>query len=253
MTEPSPLPGTKLSKRLTWVLLGGLLVAAAVAAFLLPYEQWVQAFKGWIQGLGTIGFLAFGAAYMLAAVLLIPVWPLSITGGLAFGIWGFVLVPISASLGSVAAFLISRYLARAKIREWLAQQPRYRAVDEVVEEEGWKVVILLRLSPLVPYNLMNYFCGITGVSLAGYLVATFVGTIPVTAMYVYLGFIGQAMTSGTMGWPQWTLLAVGVLATAGVTIFVTRKVRPKLKEVGTRTLGPVGSGGTSPVVGRIGQ
>jgi len=251
MTEPSPLPGTKLSKRLTWVLLGGLLVAAAVAAFLLPYEQWVQSFKAWIQGLGTIGFLAFGAAYILAAVLLIPVWPLSITCGLAFGIWGFVLVPISATLGSVAAFLISRYLARAKIREWVAQQPRYRAVDEVVEEEGWKVVILLRLSPLVPYNLMNYFCGITGVSLAGYLVATFLGTIPVTAMYVYLGFIGQAVASGTIGWPQWALLAVGVLATAGVTILVTRKVQHKLREAGTSRSGPEDEAGFSAAIERI--
>jgi uncharacterized membrane protein YdjX (TVP38/TMEM64 family) len=80
---------------------------------------------------------------------------------------------------------------------------------------------------------MNYFCGMTGVSFAAYLVATVVGTIPVTAMYVYLGFVGQAVASGTMDWPQWALLAVGLVATVGVTILVTRKVRPKLKEAGT--------------------
>ena len=209
------------------------MVAAALCGSLLPFEQWVQSFRAWIQGLGTVGFLVFGIAYILAAVLLIPVWPLSITGGLAFGLWGFVLVPISATLGSVAAFLISRYIAREKIRAWLTHQPRYRAVDDVVAEEGWKVVVLLRLSPLVPYNLMNYFCGMTGVSFAAYLVATVAGTIPVTAMYVYLGFVGQAVASGTMGWPQWMLLAVGLAATVGVTILVTRKVRPKLKEAGT--------------------
>jgi uncharacterized membrane protein YdjX (TVP38/TMEM64 family) len=108
-------------------------------------------------------------AYILAAVLLIPVWPLSIIGGLAFGLWGFVLVPISATLGSVAAFLISRYIAREKIRERLTHQPAVRAVDEVVAEEGWKVIVLLRLSPLVPYNLTNDFCGsMTGVSFAAW-------------------------------------------------------------------------------------
>jgi uncharacterized membrane protein YdjX (TVP38/TMEM64 family) len=242
----------KGSKHVAWLLVGGVIAAAVLGVSLLPIEQWVQAFRAWIQGLGAVGFLAFGAAYILAAVLLLPVWPLSITGGLAFGIWGFVLVPISATLGSVAAFLISRYFARAKIQEWLARQPRYRAVDEVVEEEGWKVVILLRLSPLVPYNLMNYFCGITGVSLAGYLGATLFGTAPVTAMYVYLGLVGQAVASGTMSWPQWALLAIGVLATAGVTILVTRKVRPKLKEASARGSGPEDGGGSPPIAERIG-
>jgi len=149
--------------------------------------------------------------------------------------------------------VISRYFARARIQEWLAQQPRYRAVDEVIEEEGWKVVILLRLSPLVPYNLMNYFCGITGVSLAGYLGATFFGTVPVTAMYVYLGFVGQAVASGTMSWPQWALLAVGVLATAGVTILVTRRIRPKLKEAGAQRSGPNDDAGSPSDAGRIGR
>ena len=229
MRETPPLSGPKVSKRITWTVLGGFLVAVALGVSLIPFEQWVQSFRAWIQGLGAVGFLAFGLAYILAAVLLIPVWPLSITGGLAFGTWGFVLVPVSATLGSLAAFLISRYVAREKIREWLTRQARYRAVDEVVAEEGWKVVVLLRLSPLVPYNLMNYFCGMTGISFAAYLVATFVGTIPVTAMYVYLGLVGQAMASGTMGWPQWAFLALGLAATVGVTILVTRKVRPRLE------------------------
>jgi len=211
-------------------LLGVLLVAAAVGVSLLPLGQWVQSLRAWIQGLGPVGFLAFGVVYILAAVLLIPVWPLSITGGLAFGIWGFVLVPISATLGASAAFLISRYVARAKIREWLAHQPKYRAVDEAVGEEGWKVVALLRLSPLVPYNLMNYFCGMSQVSFATYFVATFFGTIPVSAVYVYLGFVGQAVVGGTMGYQQWALLAVGLVATVTVTVLITRKVRLKLQE-----------------------
>jgi uncharacterized membrane protein YdjX (TVP38/TMEM64 family) len=219
-----------MTKRPLWLLLALLLVAAALGVSLLPLGQWVQSLRAWIEGLGPIGFLVFGAAYVLAAVLLIPVWPLSITGGLAFGAWGFVWVPISATLGAAAAFLISRYFARGKIREWIAQRPRYRAVDRAVGEEGWKIVILLRLSPLVPYNLMNYFCGMTRVPFPAYLLATFLGTIPVTAMYVYLGYIGQAVASGSMGWAQWTLLGIGLAATVGLTILITRKIRPKLAE-----------------------
>ena len=221
-----------VSKRPIWLLLGVLLLAAGFAISLLPLEQWAQAVRAWIDGLGALGFIAFGLTYILAAVLLIPVWPLSITGGLAFGIWGFVLVPISATLGASAAFLISRYFARGKIREWLAQRPQYDAIEQAVSEEGWKVIILLRLSPLVPYNLMNYFCGMTGVSFAAYLVATFFGTIPVTAMYVYLGYLGQSVATGSMGWLQWTLLALGLAATVAVTVLITRKVRPKLQTAG---------------------
>ncbi len=230
MTPMSGPPRTTVSKPILWLLLGVLVVAAGFGISSLPVDEWVQSLRAWIEELGAVGFLAFGMAYVLAAVLLIPVWPLSITGGLVFGLWGFVLVPISATLGASAAFLISRYFARERIQGWLAQRPRYSAVDKAVGEEGWKVVILLRLSPLVPYTLMNYFCGMTQVSFLAYVVATFFGSIPVTAMYVYLGLVGQAVAGGTMGWPQWVLLGVGLLATVGVTVLITRKVRPQLDE-----------------------
>jgi uncharacterized membrane protein YdjX (TVP38/TMEM64 family) len=211
-----------------WILGGLLVVLFGLGIVLLPLGEWGQSLTTWFERLGAAGPIAFGLAYMLAAILLIPVWPLSITGGLVFGSWGFVIVPIAATLGACAAFLISRYLARGRVRAWLAGRPRYQAVDRAIGEEGWKVVVLLRLSPLVPYNLMNYFCGMTRISCTSYVMATFVGTIPVTAMYVYLGFVGQAVAGGSMAWPQWVLLVVGLAATAAVTVLVTRKVRQRL-------------------------
>jgi uncharacterized membrane protein YdjX (TVP38/TMEM64 family) len=234
----------KLSRPILWLLLGVVLVAVGFGVSQLPLAQWAQSLRIWIEALGALSFVAFALAYILAAILLVPVWWLSITGGLAFGIWGFVVVPISATLGASAAFLVSRYFARGRIREWLVHRPQYHAVDQAVSEEGWKVVALLRLSPLVPYNLMNYFCGMTGVSFPAYLVATFLGSIPVTAMYVYLGFIGQAVASGTMGWLQWMLLGIGLAATAGATVLITRRVRPKLAEAGRQ--GRAASGSSEP-------
>jgi uncharacterized membrane protein YdjX (TVP38/TMEM64 family) len=204
------------------------LAVAAWGTSQLPLAQWAQGLRDWIDQLGAFGFVAFGAAYVLAAILLVPVWPLSISGGFLFGLWGFVWVPISATLGAMAAFLISRHLVRGRIRQWLAQRPKYRAVDRAVAEEGWKIVGLLRISPLIPYNLMNYFCGMTQLPFRTYAVATLAGTFPVTAMYVYLGYIGQAAAGGSMGWPQWTLLGVGVAATIAATILITRRVRRKL-------------------------
>ncbi len=213
-----------------WLLIGAGVAILAWGASLLPLSQWAEALRSWIEGLGSFGFVAFTAAYVVAAVLLVPVWPLSISGGLLFGLWGFAWVPISATIGAVAAFLISRYLVRGRVREWLTSRPKYQVVDQVVGEEGWKIVVLLRVSPLVPYNLMNYFCGMTQVPFAPYAAATLVGTIPVTAMYVYLGYLGHAAAGGRLGWPQWTLFGLGLAATAGVTILITRRVRHKLNE-----------------------
>jgi uncharacterized membrane protein YdjX (TVP38/TMEM64 family) len=220
-----------VSKPARWLLLGALLVAVALAAFQLPWGQWLQAFRTWVDDLGTWGYLALGAAYVIAAVLLIPTWPLSITGGFAFGIWGFFWVPVMATLGACAAFLIGRYLARSMVQKWLAGRPRFKAIDEAIKEEGWKVVLLLRLSPLVPFNLMNYFCGVTRIAFPAYATSTLVGTTPVTWLYVYLGFIGQtAARGGAVSWLQWALFGIGLVATLGVTVLITRKVRAKLRE-----------------------
>ena len=242
MAAASTPPRTRTFKQLLWLGLGVVLLAVGFGASRVEWGPWVHALQAWIEGLGVLGYVAFSAAYILAAVLLIPVWPLSITGGLAFGAWGFAWVPVSATLGAAAAFLISRYFARGRIREWLVHRPRYRAVDEAVGEEGWKIVALLRVSPLVPYNLMNYFCGMTQVCFTPFVLATFLGTIPVSAMYVYLGIVGQAVAGGTMGPLQWTLLGVGLLATVAVTVLITRKVGPKLERSGA----PQGDGGHRP-------
>src|SRR5215203_4082046 len=108
----------------------------------------------------------------------------------------FVLVPVSATLGAAVAFLISRHFARGKIRDWLAGRPYYRAVDQAIAEEGWKVVALLRLSPLVPYNLMNYFCGMTGVTFPIYLLATFLGSVRSPPCTCTWGLSGKRSPAG---------------------------------------------------------
>jgi uncharacterized membrane protein YdjX (TVP38/TMEM64 family) len=224
------LPVKGFSRAGFWLLAGAGTALAGFGASQLPLAEWAQVLRGWIEELGVLGFVAFGAAYIAAAVLLIPVWPLSISGGLLFGLWGFVWVPLSATLGAMAAFLISRHMVRDRVRQWLARHPKYQAIDRAVGEEGWKIVALLRISPLVPYNMMNYFCGMTRVPFAAYAAATLVGTIPVTAIYVYLGYMGHAAAGSTMGWPHWALLGLGLVATVAATVLVTRRVRHKLDE-----------------------
>jgi len=214
-----------------WAGLGLLVVAGLIAAwFLLPVEEWAEAFQQWIEGLGVWGVVAFAVIYVVATVLLIPASPLTLVAGLAFGLWGFPLIVVAATTGAALAFLVARYLARNKVKAMVGKRPKFKAVDEAVTEEGWKIVALMRLSPLVPFNLQNYLFGVTDIAFTRYLAATFVGIMPGSLLYVYLGSLGQQSGSGSTG--KWIFLAVGLLATAITVVLITRKAKARLAEAG---------------------
>src|SRR6266568_3987272 len=147
---------------LIWFLLvAGLLVAIASGWCALPARQWVEAFDAWFGALGPWGVVLFALAYVVAVVLLAPAEFLSIAAGFLFGTSGFPIVIVAATVGAALAFLVSRYAVRTRLRRLLQDKPRYSAIDRAVAEEGWKIVVLLRLNPLVPFNLQNYFFGAT--------------------------------------------------------------------------------------------
>ncbi len=111
------------------------------------------------------------------------------------------LVVVAATAGATLAFLIARHLVRQKVESLVEERPKFKAVDEAVSEDGWKIVGLLRLSPLVPFNLQNYFFGVTDVGLLPYVAATFFGIMPGTLLYVYLGTLGKAADAGFLQFP----------------------------------------------------
>ncbi|MET4702306.1 putative membrane protein YdjX (TVP38/TMEM64 family) [Constrictibacter sp. MBR-5] len=220
-------------------LLVGLAVSAAlglllVVWFALPIDEWMLRLEHWVERLGMWGFAAFGLVYVLATVLLAPASALSIVAGLVFGVMGIPLVLAAATVGASAAFLIGRYIAQGKVQAMLDGRPRFAAIDRAVGDEGWKVVLLLRLSPLVPFNLQNYFFGITRIPFRDYVLATFVGIAPGTVVFVWLGIMGRAATTDStdVGLLRWVLFGVGLLATVGVTVLIGRRTRTKLREMG---------------------
>ena len=213
-----------------WLGGGALLVAALLAWFLLPVGQWTQALERWFRDLGPLGVVAFGAAYVVGTVVLAPGSAMSILAGLVFGWWGIPIVLISGWIGTCLAFLLARYVARDAVARLLESRPKLRAVDEAVDEEGWKVVALLRLSPAVPFGLQNYLFGITKVGFWPYAAATLGGIVPGTALYVSFGALGQGSATGSSGAGGWILFGLGVLATVAVTILVGRKVQATLRE-----------------------
>lgn len=231
-------------RRLLIGLAAALLAAAAIAAWLLcPFAHWLHVFRHWLLGFGPAGAGFFALIFILATVVLAPDWPLSVLAGLVYGLWGIPVVIAAATIAASLAFLAARHLARERVRRLVARRPAFAAVDRAVAEEGWKIVLLLRLSPLVPFNLQNYVFGVTGISFAQYVPATLIGIAPATAVYVTLGMMGKAAAEGGgNGALEWVLLAVGLMATAAVALLIARKARAALAETAAGPK-PAGNGG----------
>ncbi|MBA2485430.1 MAG: TVP38/TMEM64 family protein [Nitrospira sp.] len=227
--KPSPFPWP-------WVVLGLVVIALVFAWWALPVSEWTERFRQWITGLGHLGYLLFALVYIVGAVFLVPETPLSIAGGLAFGAWAIPLVVFSATVGASLAFLLARYVAYHHVERQIRDRPKFKAVHEAIGNDGWKIVLLLRLSPVVPFNLQNYFFGITNIPFWHYAGATGVGIIPGTCLYVYLGVMGQVVTrADSIGMLRWIFLALGLIATIVVTIMVSRKAKATLDRAGLGT------------------
>jgi uncharacterized membrane protein YdjX (TVP38/TMEM64 family) len=202
--------------------------AAAIILFVIAKELHLQdrlkQGLDWVGQLGRWGPAIFIGLYIVATVLFIPGSALTLGAGAIFGVaWGSVYVSVGSTLGATAAFLVGRYLARNAIARKIEGNERFAAIDKAVANEGWKIVGLTRLSPVFPFTLLNYSFGLTRVKLSHYVLASWIGMMPGTVMYVYLGSLAKAATGEhTRTTAEWVLYGVGLLATLVVTIFVTR-------------------------------
>jgi uncharacterized membrane protein YdjX (TVP38/TMEM64 family) len=217
-----------------------LVVVAAVALMLIAGRRLgalIPAFTTWVDGLGVWGPVAFVAGYAIATVAFVPGSLLTLAAGAIFGLGkGTALVLVAATLGASAAFLVSRYAARGLVERRLAGNERFAAIDRAIGTEGRKIVLLLRLSPVFPFNLLNYALGLTRVRFADYLVAS-IGMLPGTLLYVYYGKVAGdvARLAGGAAVPRgaayYGFVALGLVATVVVTTLVTRTARRALQEV----------------------
>lgn len=206
-------------------------VAALIAAVkFFHVQELLKSALDWISKLGPWGPAIFIAIYVVAAVLFVPGSVLTLGAGAIFGLGvGSICVSIAATLGAACAFLVGRYLARDAITRKIQGNEKFAAIDKAVAEEGWKIVLLTRLSPVFPYTLLNYIFGLTRVKFGHYVLASWIGMIPGTVMYVYLGslaHVGAGPRHRTTG--EWVLYGVGLLATIAVTVFVTRIAKKAL-------------------------
>ena len=183
----------------------------------------------WIESLGIIGMSLFVLVYILACIFLIPGSPLTVGAGAVFGFWtGLILVSVGSTLGAVAAFLISRYLARGFIEKKIDKNHKFSAMDMAIKREGWKIIFLARLSPIIPFFLLNYALGLTKIRLRTYIISSWAGMIPGTVLYTYIGSLGKTILTTENSLADWVILGAGLIATVSVTLIISKIAKRSL-------------------------
>eukprot|EP00897_Mesotaenium_endlicherianum_P002583 jgi/Mesen1/2352/ME000156S01496 len=192
-------------------------------------------FSQWIEEYGAFGYVLFVAGYAGLEILAIPAIPLTMSAGLLFGtLTGTILVSIAGTLAATASFLIARYVARDRIMEFAKGNKKFMAIDKAIGRDSFRVVTLLRLSPLLPFSLGNYIYGLTSVELMPYIAGSWLGMLPGTWAYVSAGSFGRSLlaeeSSGLHGTSLVTL-GIGIAATVIAGTYVTRIAKDAVKDI----------------------
>jgi uncharacterized membrane protein YdjX (TVP38/TMEM64 family) len=214
-----------------------IIMALFLAMQFLPIQQLLGNFNTWVALMGVGGIFIFIGVYAVATVLLAPGSILTIGAGFAFGLWkGFLAVSAGSTLGAALAFLVARFIARDRVEAIARGNDKFRRIDNAIGKQGAKLIFLLRLSPVIPFNISNYFYGLTSVKFWPYVLVSWIGMIPGTFLYVYIGTASQAAVSAAAsgeavkhGWQYWALTSVGLAATVIVTIWITKIARDALR------------------------
>jgi len=249
----SPSKSGRKSRK--WVVIA--FAAAAVGLFVavrfLPVGDYLMRFVEWCDGLGAWAPIVLIVVYIFACILFLPGSILTIGAGFLFGVVeGSIIVSIASTLGATAAFLVGRTIARKRIEKMVEGKPKFAAIDRAVAKEGFKFVFLTRLSPVFPFNLLNYAFGLTRVPLWKYVLASWIGMLPATVVYVYVGSGLESIVALAAGasrertTAETVLLWVGFAITVVIVAVVTRVARRALREAAPETLGKPGEGGEEP-------
>jgi len=191
-------------------------------------EIFIQAIQGW-NDLGAVGLVALAAVFVIGAMVFAPRPPMCVVSGLVFGFIAIPVVLLASTLGSVLAFLLSRYLFRSRFLKIIERRPAWSALIKAIDAEGWRLVGLLRLASLIPGTATNYLLGVTRIGLWPYTLATLVGLLPQIFLFVYIGAAGQIALEELSESPlRVALIVVGLVFTAWAVFIVTRRTKAVL-------------------------
>ena len=208
-------------------------IAAVVTGFLfLPLREWFVYFESYVKSLGTLGPVLVAVVYVLCTVAFVPASALTIGSGTLFGLkTGFIVVIIGANLGALCSFLLARSFLRQKVATWAAGNAKFRALDQAIGRQDFKMVLLTRLTPVFPFVLLNYFLGLTAVRTGAYVLANLIGMLPAMFLFVYIGAATRdALAGDTADFYQQVFKYLGLAATIALLVVMTRIARKALRE-----------------------
>lgn len=214
------------------LLTGALLIATTV-----PLSALLSELEALLLGLGPAAPMVFGGAYALGALVFVPGVVLNLAAGALFGVGlGIVTVSLASTTGAALAFLIARHLARDAVIAKAREHRRFGAFDQAIGASGWRFVALLRLTPAMPYNVVNYLLGVTPIPFGHFVLATWVARVPHIVIWVYLGHLSRVgVEASTTEDPrralEWGLLGLGIVAAVVLAIYVGRITRRVLRQV----------------------
>jgi uncharacterized membrane protein YdjX (TVP38/TMEM64 family) len=220
-----------------------------VAGKFLPLKDYVRTLLEWIQGLGIWGPAVVVLFYIVACLLFLPGSLLTIGAGFIFKLaLGTATVSVGATIGACAAFWVGRTVARRWVAAKIAGNAKFAAIDEAVGREGFKIVLLTRLSPIFPFNLLNYAFGLTRVRFGAYALASWIGMLPGTVLYVYIGSVARSLADAAVGGgskPAATHIFFwcGLVIAAAVVVLIVRIARRALQEAAGLPAGAPGAEG----------
>lgn len=250
--SPAPVPAPTR----TWLRLAGALALAAAATLALVHPRSRELVGDALEATRSLGpwraAPIVAALYVPACVLFLPGSLVTLGAGVLGPAAGTVAVSLGSTTGACVAFLLGRTLARPWVEARVAQVPRWRAIDAAVARDGLKIVLLLRLSPVFPFNLLNYALGLTDVRLRDYALASFFGMLPGTVVFVLAGsaigsvasLVHPDASGGEASPAQLALLAVGLVATIAAAVVIARSARRAI-ESASQPPAPATGAGTS--------
>ena len=222
----------------------GTVIVLATVAYFFPLVPALEHVSAWLGGLGVVGAALFAVLIAVSSLCLLPASPFIIAASAVFGFsLGLLTSAVGIILGAASGYLLSRLFLRKDLADQLKERPTFKAIDQAIAEEGWKIVLLLRLCP-IPFGLANYLYGLTAIPFLPYLLTSFLGAIPGLILFSHLGSAGkagiQALASGNLnkGGGEIALLALSLGASIVLVVLLPRLARRVLEKRTKVTIAP---------------
>ena len=213
----------------TILALAGIGIAIAVLPSLVPISEWSGALNHWLRSLGVWALPAFVGLYVLVSVCGLPNVVLLLLAGTVFGfVKGVMSASVADTAGAIACFSLGRSLLRKRLTTWIGHNAQFAQFDQAVAQKGWKILLLSRLSPMIPSNILNYGFSLTKISFWQYLLCTWLGMLPIISFYIYIGYVSMNLISSSSKSSFIVLQIAGLAIAIALAVYITHFARKPL-------------------------